>query len=485
MGRYSFTIPDDPRFVAESFSRAQVIGLEGIPWTSSSAIQHENLIVFRHVDMSGRLLIPFQSTHHGVVHLTTATLPESDTAYQVDLELARGSLSRLRNQVAIWQESGLNIPQNVLEAIEKLVLDYSSILFQSSPRVESGKSRYADVVDGVVDLMFKITHEFSQQVDAIGKADTSHVPVHCGVRTIATSEQKISIRSVQIAPRFESIESTTGMVDVSSTQSIVDWTGKVPGKGIAIAGPVIDFSDAELPIWLQGTSAFEHRLTLVKMICREIGQQYGKSLRLFNALAGISGVGHTFFNYPQQLQMSIEVLEVLDRTMPNTSTILGFDQPWGERLSMANGGVPAMEIAESLLRYGTRLSAIGLEFNLGYTPQGTFIRDPLQWVDLIDRWSQFGLPLVVYLAAPLVTDGELPTNRHVQTICHSCFRPEFVDYLATIIDLLKCRPSVNVVVWKYASDRDNWRFPLSGLVDQDGKSKPATARICELLRSGV
>lgn len=485
MGRYSFTIPDDPRFVAESFSRAQVIGLEGIPWTSSSAIQEENLVVFRHVDMSGRLLIPFQSTNHGVVHLTTATLPESESSYQVDLELARGSLSRLRNQVSIWQESGLTVPKEINEKIDELVLAYSSRLFQTSKPGNEGRSRYADVVDSVVDLMFQITREFSLQVNEISKGDAAHVPVQCGVRSIATSDLKPIVPAVQVAPRFDSIVPSTGMVDVSPTKAIVDWSSAVPNKGIAIAGPVIDFSDAELPVWLQGTSAFEHRMTLVKLVCREIGQQYGKSLRLFNAIAGISGVGHTFFNYPQQLQMSIEVLEVLDRTMPNTSTILGFDQPWGERLSMANGGVPAMEIAESLLRYGTKLSAIGLEFNLGYTPQGTFIRDPLQWVDLIDRWSQFGLPLVVYLAAPLVANGDLPTNRHVQTICHSCLKPDFIDYLATIIELLKCRPAVNVIVWRYASDLDNPRFPLSGLVDHAGNEKPATARIASLLQSAV
>lgn len=482
MGRYSFTIPDDDRFVAESFSRAQIIGLDGIPWTSSSAIQEDNLVITRHVDISGRLLVPFRTSHHGVLHLPTGTLPESGSPWRVEVELARGCLNRLRNQVSIWQESGLQIPANSLLAIDKQVIAYSEALFGSQSDNKSAALKFGNIIDDVVDLMVLFTREFTHQVEMISKNDPKYVPVHCGVRAVNSESTVNNLPPIQLVPSFDSIVAETQTIDVRPFGAIVNRMAGLASGKVVICGPVIDFSDAELPLWLRGTTTFEQRLALVKMVCRDIGLQYGKGIRLFNPVAGISGVGHQYFNYPQQLQMAVEVMEVVDRTMPNSSTILSFDQPWAERLSMANGGVPAIEIAESLLRYGTRLTAAGLEFLPGYSPQGTFLRDPLQWIDLVDRWAQFGLPLVVYLAAPLVTsDGRLPSSRFAQTISESCLVPEFVDHLVLLIELLKSRPSVNVVVWKYGSDAENPRFPLSGLLDERGKPKPATERILQAL----
>jgi hypothetical protein len=483
MGRYSFTIPDDDRFVAESFSRAQIIGLDGIPWTSSSAIQEDNLVITRHVDISGRLLVPFRTSHHGILHLPTGTLPESGSPWRVEIELARGCLNRLRNQVSIWQESGLQIPSNTLKAIEAQVAAYSEALFSGGSASNGAARKFGDIVDDVVDLMVLLTREFTRQVEKINKSDPKFVPVHCGVRVISSEPGAAELPAIQLVPRFDSIVPETQMIDVRPFGAIVNRIANTAAGQFLMCGPVIDFSDAELPVWLRGTTTFEQRLALIKMVCRDIGLQYGKSIRLFNPVAGISGVGHQYFNYPQQLQMAVEVMEVVDRTMPNTSTVLGFDQPWAERLSMANGGVPAIEIAESLLRYGTRLTAAGLEFLPGYAPQGTFLRDPLQWIDLVDRWAQFGLPLVVYLAAPLPTsDGKLPASRFAQTVSETCRAPEFVEHLVMLIELLKSRPSVNVVVWKYATDAENPRFPLSGLLDERGRPKPATNRILEALR---
>ncbi len=482
MGRYLFSIPHSERFDPESMVRAQIIGMEGIPWTSTSTIQDGQLIVFRHVDLSGRLLVPFQSRQHGVIYLTTATLPESEQAWPLDLELARGSLSRLRNQVSIWEESGLVIPESVRAQINRLTEEYAEALFPDGGTTADRTQRCIDVIDDVVNLMFVVADEYSRQVSELARNRPDAVPVQAGLAGSREQAGMLGLEVVQQFARFSSSAPETRIVDVSSLEPVLEWMGDAPAGKFRLAGPVIDFSDSDLPLWLSASESFEQRLSVTKSVCREMGKRFGRQLKLIHAIAGISGVGHQHFNYPQQLQMSIEILETLDRTMPNTSVMASFDQPWGERLVLANGGVPAMEIAESLLRYGARLSAFGLEFNLGYWPQGTLVRDPLQWVDLIDRWSQFGLPLVVYLSAPLGHPDDLPANRFSQTVCRDCLDEDFSTYLQTIANLLASRPAINAIVWKYAVDRPGARFPLAGLIDESGQPKPASRPIAALLK---
>lgn len=482
MGRYVFTIPDCDRFTGELLMRAQIIGLEGIPWTGQAVIEGNQLVVDRHVETSGRLLVPFQSDHHGPVFLVTATLPEADQPWPLDLELARGSLSRLRNQVAIWEESGLVIPPAVRRQIDGLITGCAAALFSENGQATERTRQCVEVIDQSVDLMFVVADQYSRQVDELSHQLQENIPVQCGIVGREDQATRLGLDLVQQFPEFPAADPRTGKPDVNSLQPVVQWASRPPPGLVRVIGPLLDFGVAELPAWLDPDATYEQRLAITKSVCQEIGRCFGHDLKLVHALAGISGVGQPRFNYPQQLQMSIEILETLDRTLPNTSALVSFDQPWGERLATANGGVPAMEIAESLLRYGARVSALGLEINLGYWPQGTLIRDPLQWVDLIDRWSQFGLPLVVYLSAPIPGPTALPDNRFARTVCPECLEPGFADYLATVLNLLKSRPAVNVILWKFSDNATNPRFPASGLLEEPGDAKPGASRLIQILR---
>lgn len=469
MGRYLFRIPDKDAFPEHALSQAQVIGLEGVPWTGSTSLQGDQLVVIRHVDLSGRLLVPFESSALGTVHLPTATLPESEHPWELDLELARGTISRLRNQVALWEEAGVTFPDDIRRRISTLNRDFSICLFEESLD-DPNPISFSALTERALTVMTDATRAFVSQVNEFLAKDASSVPVHCGVVSRGP-EVDSPLPTIQMAPKILKSGATKGLPDIAPFTQAVEWAEALGSSRLGIVGPLLDFARPDLPEWLATTTSFEQKLALARNVCRSVGQQFGSRLRLFAPFAGINGVGHQHFNYPQQLQLVMECLEVLDRSMSGASIIVGFDQPWGERLAMTNGGVPAMDIVESLLRYGSRISAIALEFNIGYVPHGTFVRDPLQWVDLIDRWSQFGLPLVIHLTAPIGMDDQLPDSRFSQTVSKSCLGDKFPRHLATIIELLQSRPAVNVVAWKYPYDNDNSRFPLCGLFDADGKPK--------------
>ena len=57
--------------------------------------------------------VPWQVEGHGLLALSTATLLERWEPYHLPLELARGTINRLRDQLFEWQAIGLTIPNEV------------------------------------------------------------------------------------------------------------------------------------------------------------------------------------------------------------------------------------------------------------------------------------------------------------------------------------------------------------------------------------
>ena len=129
MGQYRFAVPEGDRFDTDSLVAAQIIGLEGIPWPGKTSLNGQVLTITRNTSVSGRLLLPFQTSGHGELALTTGTLPETDVTYQLDLELARGTLSRLRNQVSNWAEGGLRIRDDFQIRLGDVISLYSGAVF--------------------------------------------------------------------------------------------------------------------------------------------------------------------------------------------------------------------------------------------------------------------------------------------------------------------------------------------------------------------
>lgn len=476
MGQYRFTVPECSRLTEESLVSSQIIGLEGTPWAGKTILSDGVLCITRNNSVSGRLLVPWKTEGYGELALATGTLPESPEPYCLVLELARGSLSRLRNQLSLWFEGGLQIGVPIRKRIDALVESFSQALF-SRQTAQNTVSQCETVIDGCIALMFELTNEFSRQIAAFQSSQSDSVPVIAGTVVDMTSDRPTPDLVEELAiekmaqPTLKSPLQEGVDFDFSSTSKIIDWIKSPAKHGVRIIGPMLPLDNPTLPTWLSDTSTFEERVNRCKKACRLFGEQFSDELKILHVTSGISGVGHQHFNYPQQLQLTLEMLESLEQKMPNQAMMVSFDQPWGERLSMATGGTPAVEAADSLIRHGARLSALGLEFNLDYWPHGSLLRDPLQWVDLIDRWSQFGLPLVIYLCAPTGSIKESPNNRFLQTIRGGAQARKFNEYLETIIRLLTHRPAVNVIAWRRVFDDDNIRFPFSGLVDGSGHLK--------------
>src|SRR4051812_33435288 len=110
MGLLKFRIPSplpEPR-VAD-LRKSYVTGLDRTPSRLSVEIRKDLLLCQRGTTESGRLFAPWPVEGFGTPYIGTATLGERPEAYPLAVELARGKLNDVRNQLADWKQMGLRI----------------------------------------------------------------------------------------------------------------------------------------------------------------------------------------------------------------------------------------------------------------------------------------------------------------------------------------------------------------------------------------
>ncbi|HVW38479.1 MAG TPA: hypothetical protein VHB99_14285, partial [Pirellulales bacterium] len=118
-GLMRLIVPPNGRLTPRLVERAYMAGPDQIPWHCRTRLTDGELTVERHVADSGKLLIPWPVPGHGEVMLSTATLMERDRPYQLAVELARGKVHQVRNQIADWQSIGLVTPPKLEAALHK------------------------------------------------------------------------------------------------------------------------------------------------------------------------------------------------------------------------------------------------------------------------------------------------------------------------------------------------------------------------------
>ena len=481
MGQHFFSIPHAKPFCPDSLRSAQLVNMTGMPWLGTATLEtksgvDQQLVIQRHAEGSGVLLAPFHSKTYGEVFIKSTTLPERSEPYDLAMELARGALNRLRNQLSIWSEGGLQVPVQTTQRLQEMTDQFASVLFSRHDPTHAANrvATCIDVIERSLAAMFEISHMFAVQVAEFARQSATPSETDVGVlRTLALDTVHEDGFSIPANTHQIAVETEWSPEEVPSKfampKGLQSWLTE-PGQ-THVLGPVVDFGASPLPSWLQASG--DDRAARIRLYCQQFAQTYQSEAKIVHAVAGLNGVGLPSFNYPQMLQLATEILETLEYSLIGTSIMVSFDQPFGERLSTASGGVSALEFADTLLRQGTPLAAFGLEVNLDYWPQGTVVRDPFQWVDLIDQWSQFGRPLIIYLAGPSgqATQDTLQ-HRSYKTIRNPGEDERIADYMASIVELLVSFPAVKIVNWRYAGDQENARFPLSGLHDTTGVAKP-------------
>ena len=112
MGILRFRLPDHSQFDSRFWESAYVAGaIEGIPKPSRRSIADGILSFDFDENDTCKLSMPWPTKDYGPVVLTSTSLKSSETPYSLRLELARGTIHRIRTRAFSWEHvRGLRIP---------------------------------------------------------------------------------------------------------------------------------------------------------------------------------------------------------------------------------------------------------------------------------------------------------------------------------------------------------------------------------------
>ncbi|MFG0239814.1 MAG: endo-1,4-beta-xylanase, partial [Gimesia chilikensis] len=250
-----------PTQVPEDWSdlhRASLNAVDGRVFPTRIEVDGNVLTFRRQTSQSCKLNIVWHVTDFGRPIVRTASLAEREEPYVLSLELARGKISTLKDQLSNWQIAGLVIPQ----ALVKLH-DEAFHAFSQAAVIQDQLERCSELAD----LALQKAHAAAEMLVQLyarqrltilhQRAQSLKLPVSLGCNLgtlIPDSSEKAQICQAFDAVNvdlvnWKNIELYEGDQNWDQCDQQVDWCEK--NNLLIRGGCLLDFAPEGLPDWLE------------------------------------------------------------------------------------------------------------------------------------------------------------------------------------------------------------------------------------------
>lgn len=487
MGVMRFLIPPaEPLEDRPEAYRAYLSGADGRIFPTRVEIADGMMICRRTGSESGRLHVAWPIPGYGRPVISTGSLMEREEPYLLVLELTRGKLVQVRNQLAAWEQGGMEIPAGVRASLaEGQRLFARAAPVQERPEESSRLAREALLL--ACQAADWLTAAYTAQALEHRHRRYSQLPTSLGcslgeaVPTAAWGQEFCDAFQAAVVPfEWRRIEPREGSYNWDSYDAQLAWCDQ--HRLLIRGGPLLDFAPDGLPAWLW---QWEHDyFNLQSFVCDFVEtaiSRYVGRVRLWEVAARVNTGGVLALNEENRLMLTARVLDVARQVDEESQLFIRIDQPWGDYQARGQHRLSPLQFVDALIRSGVGLSGVNLEIAVDYRPRGTLARDPLEFSRLIDQWSVLGIPLFVTLAFPSDTGPDPRAHADLEVEPHHWRLPCSEEAQAAWIDLhlplLIAKPAVVGVIWTHFSDAEPHEFPHAGLLRPDQTPKPALHRI--------
>ncbi len=492
MGLMRFQVPERERVTREAIQRCYVTGLDYVPTPAHKSWDGEGALrIEREIDESGCFHILWDVEGHGLLLLSTASLMERQRPYLLPLELARGTVNRLRIKTSLWKSAGLKVDPSLAAQIDQAVKTFiQAATSQDQPQVAAQRAEASlrialDAIDG-------LSQQYADQVLDLRQHTSSPLSTllagNLGEQVVPENLEPMydaAFNSAAVPLNWSVIQPEPNRYD----WSIADHQLKLCRRHRAkvIAGPLIRPDRQCLPDWVERRCWEDDWFAAqIHRYVAEVVKRYKGQVHLWHCSAA-ANLPSERLSDQQRVQITVTALEATRRYDPRTPVIVSFDQPWAEYAAEQPGAVPPTHFAEMLIRAELGLSGIGLELNLGYWPDGSLPRDVLEIGQLIDSWSLLGLPLIPILSIPSACETDVLASRSaarpIRSLRSDCPSMDSQKrWVERLLPTLLAKQSVQAIVWNQVLDSTSHRFAHGGLFDAGSKPKPSLSSIIALRR---
>jgi len=477
MGLMRFNVYPTDRINQDVLDQAYLSGIDRTAWLVRVRQEDNQLLLERSTSESANLHIPWDVPSFGRLVLSTGSLMERPAPYLLPLELARGKLGMVRNQLSDWLSIGLTVPEALT-----LRLAEATRMFGRAAVAQDDPAQCADLADQAlrqaVECAFLLAALYTEQALAVRRRNNLRLPGwlagDLGVTLIddfVGSQFTQTFNAACVPVVWREIESAEGNYAWGIFDRQIEWC---QSQGLKVyAGPLVQLDRRTIPDWMYvWDGEYEDVADFVLSYVRQVVLRYRGRVAVWQA-AGRLNTTDLLITEEESLRLAARAIEIIRQLDPDTPVVLNVDQPWAEYLSRRPRDFPPLHFADALARSGVGLGGLLMEMNIGYYPGGTLLRDPLEVSRQLDYWAALGLPLHVSLIVPSGSNDDPLASRRLR-LPPDVWTPKMQqNWIAHYVPLILAKPYVQGVLWSQLRDSEPHEFPNGGLFDLRRHPKPA------------
>ncbi len=481
MGAMRFLVPRRDHLPADALERAYLAGIDEVPWQSRIRWIDDVLVVERDQADSGNLFIPALVDGHHEVVLSTASLMEREQPYHLDVELARGTLNRLRNSVAGWESMNVTVRDGIRPAMTAAQTHFSLAATRQDDPLAAAEQAVA-ATNSALEAMDLLAGAYATEALAARRQQQGKLTtlVGCNLGSIRPDEAlgraiDGAFNSVAVPLVWRDIEAREGKRDWTVSDAQVEWC-RAQGLRM-ISGPLLEIDKWSLPDWMVmwGGDLEGFRSCVAEHIDAVVTRYRGR-VQLWHCAARLNIKNDFGHDEEQRLRLAALTIECIHRADPRAPVVLSVDQPWGAFMSQGHYDLAPLHFVDALVRAELGLAGIGVEINFAYAPGGSDSRDVLEFARQIDRFSMLGLPVLVLLTAPSAQGPDPLAAASARAINYSTGTSLSSEaqraWGEKFLSMLLAKQPVQAIIWNQLSDGQPHAFAHGGLLDADGQAKP-------------
>ena len=487
MGVMRFLIP--PSATPEGWPevyRAYISGIDGRVFPTRVEVDSNLMVCRRHSNESGRLNVAWPVAGFGRPVLCTSSLVERDAPYVLTVELARGKISQVRDQLGAWEIAGMTVPVEFGPVHEEAHRLFARAAARQENPAEA--SRIAqDALATACRAAELLTQAYVRQRLMVRRRRGNGLPVVLGCQLSPALPDAVwsgalthAFNAAFVPIEWRHIEPREGEYHWELNDAQVEWCRE--NKLLAFGGPLVDLAPDGVPEWLwQWDQDFFNLQSFFCDFVETAITRYIGRIRHWEVAARMNTGGGLALTEENRLTLVARILEVARQVDDENQLLLRIDQPWGDYQARGQHQLSPLQFVDALVRSGVGLSGVNLEIAIGYRPRGSASRDLLEFSRLLDQWGSLGIPLAVTLAFPSSADSDPKSHSDLEVEAPHWKGPwsheAQAEWLELYLPLLMAKQSVTGIFWTHFSDALPHHFPHAGLLDPDGLRKPALDRI--------
>ncbi|WP_197526538.1 endo-1,4-beta-xylanase [Botrimarina colliarenosi] len=478
-------VADDQSLISEErLARAYVAGPDEAPTFGRTLMSGDQIVVERSEDASGSFSIPWPIPDHGDWLLATTSLMERERPYHLEVELARGLVFRLRDQLAAWETLGLRTTEKLLQGVRDATRSFSRAAVSQTVDPASAAVRARTALKIAADTACLLADLYSEQALSIRMPEGQRLTTLLGVRLNDKAPRGAKAKTISetfnlaaISCGWGVVEPSEGRRDWTATDKLIDWARSTGMR--TCLGPLLEFDEKRLPDWAYLWEGDVETLTSLMLgHIRTVVQRYRGKVQLWNVASKINRDRILSLTDEQRLQIVASAVRLVRQLDPSTPVVVGVEQPWGEYRAKRQTELAPIDFADALERADLGIAGFELEMNIGYRPFGSELRNPLAMSRLVDLWNlRLESPLMLTLAFPSSAIDDPSADPRMEVIAaryeDKLLSPTFqAEWARRRLPMLIAKNAVQVVVWSQLSDSGPHAFPNAGLYDRNKAQKP-------------